>query len=109
MDELKVALYILGALAAIAGATWVVVQLVTAGKGSFLKERNEELAGAYEQVQAQRDNERADAQRQITELRDLVNQLKGEVAAHRVEYARVIAKEVVSALRRDGWLKGSDS
>ncbi len=96
-----------GAAAAVIAAAWVVIQLVTAGRGSFLKERNEELASAYEQVQTQRDNERDDCQRQIAELRDLVNQLKGEVQAHRVQYAQVIATAVVGALQRDGWVKGS--
>ncbi len=95
---METALFAVGAVAAALAAAWVVVQLVTAGRGSFLKERNEELARALEQIRAQRDDDRRECEEQIEKLRGDVNRLRGELAAHRVDYARVIAAEVLKAL-----------
>lgn len=95
---LNTGLAIAGVLAGSLAAVWVVIQLVTAGKGSFLKERNDELATALEQMRLQRDDDRRECQEEIDKLRDQVNEMRGELNAHRVEYARVIAVEVLKAL-----------
>ncbi len=95
---METALFAVGAVAAALAGAWVVVQLVTAGRGSFLKERNEELARALEQMRAQRDDDRRECAEQIDKLRADVNRLRGELSAHRIDYARVIAAEVLKAL-----------
>lgn len=107
---------LVGAGVALVGLMFLVVKLATAGKGAFLKERNEELAAAYEQVVSQLNNDRerytemiADlstkSEAAICGLREQVKELQGELAASRVEYAKVIAIEVIRALERDGWVK----
>lgn len=71
-------------------------------RGAFLETRNEDLANAYEQVVAQLHNERDEWAKQMKEFEAKLNRLQGELDAHRLQYAEVIAKEVVSALRKAG-------
>lgn len=106
MSPLELILSIAAVAAAVIGLAFGVITLLTAGRGSFLKERNEELAGALDQMRAQRDDDREECRRELAEQRDQINQLRGEVAAHRVQYAEVIATAVIATLEKSGWVKG---
>lgn len=86
------------------GVVFLLISLRTAGHGAFLKERNEELAGALEQVRAQRDDDRNECRQEIQELRDQVNQLRGELNRANVKFAEVIAREVIVVLHESGVL-----
>lgn len=102
METFKQVIIWVGGLATIATLGFILVQLATAGRGSFLKERNEELAGALEQVRQQRNDDRAEYQKEVGELRDQLNQMRGELASYRREYAKIIAKEVIRVLQDEG-------
>lgn len=91
-------------LVAIVGGAYLIVQLFTAGRGAFLKERNEELASALEQVRQQRNDDRAECQREVSDLRDQLNEVKGELSSYRREYAKTIAAEVIKVLKTDGFV-----
>jgi TolA-binding protein len=106
MSGLELGLAVIAGLASIAGAAFVVVALTTAGKGSFLKERNEELANALDQMRAQRDDDRHECRDEIGQLRDQCNQLRGEVGVLRGQQAKVIAEAVIRALEASGWVQG---
>lgn len=105
MSGLELALAIVGSIVGVATAIFVVIQLGTAGRGSFLKERNEELANALEQQDAQRIREQAQWATEKQELRDMIKVLEGQVNAYSNQYAQVIAVKVVEALEEAGWKK----
>lgn len=77
---------IVGGFVALIGLIYAVVKIPGAQSSAFLKDRNETLAAALDQERALRED-----------LARQVNELRGELAAYRTQYAQIIATAVVSA------------
>lgn len=94
-----VVIAIVGVLVAIPAIYWTGRQLVTAGKGSFLKERNAELADAVDQMGKQIDRDRAECDRRIALQDAKILKLEGRLEALTREWAR----ELAAAMKDNGW------